>query len=720
MTTKSIPEWAGLALLALGTLRFPVSTAQAQGTAFTYQGQLISGGNPANGFFDFEFSLFPNAAGSGSQVGSTITQAAIGVTNGLFATALDFGPVFAGNATWLAISVRSNDVGSFTALTPLQALYPTPYAQFANTASNLSGTVPLAQLAGGVVTNNEAAVTLGGLTVSNLYLPATGTNTGVIYAGGSPLIQSYGGQNFFAGQNAGDFTVGGHDNVGVGYGAMQLFSGGGGDTAVGALALSTSTGGNNNTAVGFQALNVNASGYANTAIGASALLYNQFGGSENTAIGSEALIYLSSTAGSGSGNIALGYQAGFNLSANNNNNIDIGNQGAASDNGIIRIGTLGTHTNTFIAGVINGNGGGLTNVSASSLAGGTIPVAQLPAVVGLLSDPGSGNFFAGQNSGNAAVKGAFNAGFGQAALQSLTIGSYNTAVGTAALAANTVGSVNTAIGDSALQFATNGTANIALGYNAGNNLATGNNNIYIGNAGASAESGIIRIGTPGTQTTTYIAGNLGLGGAAPQQTLSLNGGMNIDESGLNRGTVNNALTFGSNSGATSGEGIGSIRTNGYAGSFGLSFYTDYANRMTILQNGNVGIGTDNPDGLLTVKGTFTATTVGLGGAVPQQTLSLNGGMNIDQSSLNRGTVNNALTFGTSYGSTSGEGIGSIRTNGYADSFGLDFYTDYVNRMTILNNGNVGIGTNAPSQALEVHGNYVLIDGGFGSQWQRTH
>ena len=102
----------------------------AQGTAFTYQGSLSSNGVPANGFFDFEFSLYTNAERTGTQVGGTITQTNIGVTNGLFTTTLEFGDVFTGNDTWLAISVCSNGVGSYTALTPLQELTPAPYAIF--------------------------------------------------------------------------------------------------------------------------------------------------------------------------------------------------------------------------------------------------------------------------------------------------------------------------------------------------------------------------------------------------------------------------------------------------------------------------------------------------------------------------------------------------------------------------------------------------------------
>jgi hypothetical protein len=47
---------------------------------------------------------------------------------------------------------------------------------------------------------------------------------------------------------------------------------------------------------------------------------------------------------------------------------------------------------------------------------------------------------------------------------------------------------------------------VAIGYAAGYNQTTGSNNIYIGHRGAAGESGVTRIGTPNTQTETYIAG----------------------------------------------------------------------------------------------------------------------------------------------------------------------------------------------------------------------
>ena len=54
----------------------------------------------------------------------------------------------------------------------------------------------------------------------------------------------------------------------------------------------------------------------------------------------------------GNNNIALGYQAGMNLSSGSNN-IDIGNEGDSGDARIIRIGTAGKQTKTFIAGIVD-------------------------------------------------------------------------------------------------------------------------------------------------------------------------------------------------------------------------------------------------------------------------------------------------------------------------------------------------------------------------------
>ncbi len=94
---------------------------------------------------------------------------------------------------------------------------------------------------------------------------------------------------------------------------------------------------------------------------------------------------------------------------------------------------------------------------------------------------------------------------GQNALLENTIGGDNTAIGHNAIDANTTGNFNTAIGVGALDGNSIGSNNTAIGFSAGYQI-TGDNNIAIGNAGVAGKSGIIRIGTAGTHTATFIAG----------------------------------------------------------------------------------------------------------------------------------------------------------------------------------------------------------------------
>jgi len=79
----------------------------------------------------------------------------------------------------------------------------------------------------------------------------------------------------------------------------------------------------------------------------------------------------------------------------------------------------------------------------------------------------------------------------------------NVADGVKAMYGNTSVSYNTAGGVNALGSNTSSSYNIAEGYHGGYDLTTGSYNIDIGNLGVAAESGIIRIGTSGTQTSAY-------------------------------------------------------------------------------------------------------------------------------------------------------------------------------------------------------------------------
>jgi len=94
-----------------------------------------------------------------------------------------------------------------------------------------------------------------------------------------------------------------------------------------------------------RALNSATTAYGNTATGSGALLSDNTGQS-NTANGQNAL----SNNTSGSYNIALGINSGRALTTGSNN-IDIGNAAVMGESATIRIGTAGTHTATFIAGI---------------------------------------------------------------------------------------------------------------------------------------------------------------------------------------------------------------------------------------------------------------------------------------------------------------------------------------------------------------------------------
>ena len=81
------------ALMFLAILQLQLSAALGA-TAFTYQGRLADGGQPANGSYDFQFGLYP--AGNGGIALGAVTQSPIVVSNGLFTTTLDFGATFNG------------------------------------------------------------------------------------------------------------------------------------------------------------------------------------------------------------------------------------------------------------------------------------------------------------------------------------------------------------------------------------------------------------------------------------------------------------------------------------------------------------------------------------------------------------------------------------------------------------------------------------------------
>jgi len=195
------------------------------------------------------------------------------------------------------------------------------------------------------------------------------SGTGVIYINGFHFLHTYGNSNLFTGINAGNFTLTGRNNCGIGegvftsltsgsynsavgfgslsqnttgyhntsfgHGSLALNTTGNFNSACGYLSLRSNTTGSYNAAFGYNALVFNTTGIENSAFGKSALLSNT-GGNWNTAFGESALEnttsgyntaigHLSgSTLTSGSGNILIGFNS-TPSSPGVNNQITLGN-----------------------------------------------------------------------------------------------------------------------------------------------------------------------------------------------------------------------------------------------------------------------------------------------------------------------------------------------------------------------------------------------------------
>ena len=131
-------------------------------------------------------------------------------------------------------------------------------------------------------------------------------------------------------------------------------------------------------------------------------------------------------------------------------------------------------------------------------------------------------------------------------------------------------------------------ANTSTGGHTWNILSAGSGNAEgAGNLGITDLTGTSTIWLEGNAN---ITSNLAVTGTATGSTF------NADVLGKNAGGPTPGLLFGASG---SGEGIASNRTIGFT-KYGLDFYTNYTPRMSVLQSGQVGIGTQNPTAQLAV------------------------------------------------------------------------------------------------------------------------
>ena len=268
-----------------------------------------------------------------------------------------------------------------------------------------------------------------------------------------------------------------------------------------------------------------------------------------------------------------------------------------------------------------------------------------------------------------------------------------------------------------------------------------------------------------------ITGNVGIGKTSPNEMLEVDGNIRLTDynDDIQFGGTANMLSY--NQWLASASGGMVIKNVASASTGHIAFETSLGEKVRILRDGNVGIGTTSPSYKLSVSGgdfgVPNGNKVYIGGAIGDSVigylgntsgkLTLNSDGNRDVI-IGSGTDTDAVFIkGTNgnvgIGETAPEvklevagdvmakdsfvSAGATASQGYTfHDFGtgwgykgvqspsrLGMFTASAERVTIDSDGKVGIGTTSPSQKLHVEGNIELTSGfqigsNSGSYWQR--
>jgi hypothetical protein len=366
---------------------------------------------------------------------------------------------------------------------------------------------------------------------------------------------------------------------------------------------------------------------------------------------------------------------------------------------------------------------------------------------------GPNNTATGMSSLYVNTTGIANTANGYEALYSNTTGDNNVATGLQALLSNTEGNNNTAYGFQTLYNAT-GSSNTVVGYKAGELITTGSKNTiigaYNGNQGGldirtASNFIVLSDGDGNPRQVIDASGNVGIGTTAPNAKLVVGA--------FNAGVTSEGLVASFYNGNDTSVSIISNTNNIGAGprlrlfennsnKFGTELFYDsglnsfsivnYSNnvevgRIHMLSNGNVGIGTSAPAGNLHIKSRDNSGDATLiieadndnDTETDNPRLEFRQDGNLVSASLYlegvsgntaTGTIENSLVV-DSKGSGNSQAI-QFATGGRAAAQAGGELNSTV-AMTILgSNGNVGIGTTAPTYKLEVNGSFAATTKSF--------
>jgi hypothetical protein len=291
---------------------------------------------------------------------------------------------------------------------------------------------------------------------------------------------------------------------------------------------------------------INAAGNAsnNTIIGYDA--GQNITSNENTALGSSSM----SATTSGSGNVALGALA-MNANKTGSANIAIGNKSlvaAVNTSSNIAIGQFAMYNDTTSNGTIAiGQNALYNNALSGNMAIGNNAMQ--------LNTTGGGNTAIGSGALQRSVTASGNTAVGLNALNNSTT-TGNTAIGSEALYRNTTGAYNTAIGGWVMNLNTTGASNVAVGHRNLINNTTGSQNTSIGEAAMTSNTtGGSNVSIGYNTLTTNITGinNIGIGTGADVAYANLNNAIAIGNQSVV--TASNTIQLGNND-------IVSVKTNG--------------------------------------------------------------------------------------------------------------------------------------------------------------